>query len=55
MFDNRDAGHPTHSPTGQRYSLAEMTADTVAVLDALGWPSAHLAGLSLGGMIGPSR
>ncbi|MGI5184745.1 alpha/beta fold hydrolase [Dactylosporangium sp. CA-152071] len=65
-FDNRDAGESTHwsqagSPglfdllTRPRavapYRLTDMALDAVAVLDAVGWPSAHIAGASLGGMI----
>lgn len=52
-FDNRDSGASTHlDPAAPRYDLADMAADALAVLDALGWPAAHLAGPSLGGMIG---
>ncbi len=36
-----------HNP----YSLRDMAGDAVAVLDALGIDSAHLVGLSMGGMI----
>jgi pimeloyl-ACP methyl ester carboxylesterase len=63
-FDNRDVGRSTHltelglpSPLvllGRRwrgYALTDMADDAVAVLDALGWGSAHVAGVSLGGMI----
>jgi len=63
-FDNRDVGLSTHL-TGlglpsvpaillrswRGYRIADMAADAVAVLDALKWPSAHLVGVSLGGMI----
>jgi pimeloyl-ACP methyl ester carboxylesterase len=49
-FDNRDSG--LSSRVEHPYSLSDMAGDTVAVLDELGWPSAHLVGASLGGMIG---
>ncbi|MBN6055007.1 alpha/beta hydrolase [Nonomuraea sp. RK-328] len=65
-FDNRDAGLSTHFhdapipdlPAVQAgdlssvsYTLSDMAADTVGLLDALGLDSAHLVGASLGGMI----
>ena len=50
-FDNRDAGRSTHLP-GRRYTLEDMADDAVGLLDALGVESAHVAGASLGGMIG---
>ncbi|QQQ74084.1 alpha/beta fold hydrolase [Saccharothrix sp. 6-C] len=49
-FDNRDAGRSTHLP-GATYSLADLAADTVGLLDALGASRAHLVGASMGGMI----
>jgi pimeloyl-ACP methyl ester carboxylesterase len=49
-FDNRDAGRSTHLPGG-RYTLADMAADSVGLLDALGIERAHIVGASLGGMI----
>jgi pimeloyl-ACP methyl ester carboxylesterase len=49
-FDNRDAGLSTKLD-GIEYTLADMAADTVAVLDAVGAAKAHVMGLSLGGMI----
>lgn len=63
-FDNRDVGLSTHLPELGRpspltllagrwpgYRVADMADDAVAVLDALGWASAHVVGVSLGGMI----
>lgn len=52
MFDNRDAGRSTHCAHLPQYTLRDMADDAVAVLDALGWSSAHILGPSLGGMIG---
>jgi pimeloyl-ACP methyl ester carboxylesterase len=51
-FDNRDSGRSTHLAGRPRYTLRDMADDAVAVLDALGWDSAHVLGPSLGGMIG---
>lgn len=51
-FDNRDSGRSSNCRGRPAYTLADMGDDAVAVLDALGWPSAHVVGISLGGMIG---
>jgi pimeloyl-ACP methyl ester carboxylesterase len=64
-YDQRDAGESTHFPdAGARspltaalrrrsvaYPAEDMTDDAVAVLDALGWDSAHLFGHSMGGQL----
>ncbi|WP_455566305.1 alpha/beta fold hydrolase [Nonomuraea fuscirosea] len=65
-FDNRDAGLSTHihdAPppdlpaalagdlSSASYTLSDLAADTVGLLDALGLDGAHLVGASLGGMI----
>jgi pimeloyl-ACP methyl ester carboxylesterase len=51
-FDFRDTGESTHWPPGAPgYTGADLLADTVAVLDAVGSERAHLAGLSMGGAI----
>ncbi len=61
-FDNRDTGLSTHfaePPAGgpwralaggtrPLYTARDMIGDGVAVLDALGWDSAHVLGTSLG-------
>jgi pimeloyl-ACP methyl ester carboxylesterase len=49
-FDNRDTGLSSKLP-GQSYSAADMAADGIAVLDAIGVDRAHVMGLSMGGMI----
>ncbi|MES2897658.1 MAG: alpha/beta fold hydrolase [Pseudomonadota bacterium] len=50
-FDNRDTGLSTWFKPGESYSLSDMAADAVAVLDAVGVKKAHVAGVSMGGMI----
>ncbi len=49
-FDNRDAGRSTHLP-GRRYTLDDMADDAVGLLDVLGIESAHVVGISMGGVI----
>ena len=49
-YDHRDAGLSTHFTGKKRaYQLSDMIDDMMAVLDAVGWESANLVGLSMGG------
>ena len=65
-FDNRDIGlssHMTDAPppdvaaalrgrtASASYTLSDMAADTIGLMDALGLDGAHLVGASMGGMI----
>ena len=51
-YDNRDTGKTTSCPPGEpNYTIADMAADGVAVLDAYNIDKAHIVGASMGGMI----
>jgi pimeloyl-ACP methyl ester carboxylesterase len=65
-YDHRDVGASTRftgaSAAGSAfkgvlgagaaaYTMEDMTDDAVAVMDALGWPDAHLVGQSMGGLV----
>lgn len=51
-YDHRDTGQSTSfAPGPPDYSVEDMTDDLFAVLDAYGLLSAHLVGMSLGGLI----
>lgn len=49
-MDNRGAGH-SDKPETDAYTIAEMAADAIAVLDAEGIDSAHVNGISMGGAV----
>ena len=51
-FDNRDSGLSTKVPTNIGYTLDDMAADALSVLDGLSIESAHVIGRSMGGMVG---
>ncbi|MEE2032273.1 alpha/beta fold hydrolase [Rhodococcus chondri] len=64
-YDQRDGGESTHLPPtavrnpitamltrrGDAYTAEDVADDAIAVLDELGWTSAHMVGVSLGGAV----
>jgi pimeloyl-ACP methyl ester carboxylesterase len=48
-FDNRGLGRS--EPVGTRLTIEQMAEDTLALMDARGWASAHVVGQSMGGLI----
>ena len=48
-YDQRGLGQ-THKPDTP-YTMMDYADDAAALLDAVGWPSAHVVGLSFGGMV----
>jgi len=49
VLDNRGTG--SSARVGRRLAMADMVADVLAVLDAAGEDSAHVMGVSMGGMV----
>jgi pimeloyl-ACP methyl ester carboxylesterase len=51
-YDHRDTGRSVgYEPGSPPYTLHDLTADAVGLLDALGLRRAHLVGMSMGGAI----
>jgi pimeloyl-ACP methyl ester carboxylesterase len=51
-YDNRDTGRSTgYDPGTATYTIDDMAGDAVAVLDEHGVERAHVAGMSMGGLI----
>jgi pimeloyl-ACP methyl ester carboxylesterase len=48
-FDNRGLGRS--QPLGCRLTIRQMAEDTLTLMDAHGWRSAHIVGQSMGGVI----
>jgi pimeloyl-ACP methyl ester carboxylesterase len=51
-YDHRDTGRSVHyEPGAPQYTMGDLVADAVRLLDAFGLASAHLVGISMGGAI----
>lgn len=49
-FDHRGIGEST-DPDERDFTVGDLARDAVAVLDVLGWDTAHVMGISMGGMV----
>lgn len=50
-FDNRGIGASQLSSTNSKLTIEQMAQDTLALMNAQGWESAHIVGHSMGGVI----
>ncbi|MCO5222034.1 MAG: alpha/beta hydrolase [Thermomicrobiales bacterium] len=50
-FDNRDVGETGGGSDPKPYPMAQFATDLAGLMDVIGWPSAHIAGASMGGAI----
>lgn len=48
-FDHRGIG--TSDRADEPFTVADLADDAARILDSVGWPSAHVLGISLGGMV----
>jgi 3-oxoadipate enol-lactonase len=48
-YDHRGIGRS--APVTEPFSIVELADDALGLLDALGWASAHVMGISMGGMV----
>lgn len=51
VYDHRDTGRSTWAFDERPYAVADLAGDAVAVLDAAGVSRAHVAGMSMGGVL----
>jgi len=49
-YDHRGLGESERGPK-KRWTIADMAGDAISVMDGLNWDTAHLVGVSMGGMI----